>query len=226
MSLNTCILVVEKLIQRFYNNIQQFETLYIKDRFFEEVLGCVNPQCCGLYLLESGFYKRVCWSISSIESLITRSERRMRKWCGIYPLSEKLTPARPIFSTLEARVQTKDDLEKVAIYELKEGDTYISTESAILTCSDSSHHFKIPETLLSTPVKIRIQVKSGQVVSSKLLFSSKNRRGLRLMRRYGVDEVPVGLRENINTSTDSIHIDGNIVIKFQSGAGTRNWAQK
>jgi hypothetical protein len=150
----------------------------------------------------------------------------MRKWCGIYPLSEKLTPARPIFGTLEARVQTKDDLKKVEIYELEEGDTYISTESVIFTVSDSSQHFKIPKTVLSTPVTIRIQVKSGQVESSKLLFSSKSRRGLRLTRRFGVDEVPVGLRENINTSTDSIHIDGNIVIKFQSGAGTRNWVQK
>lgn len=117
---------------------------------------------------------------------------------------------------LEAHVSIQGSDGSVQVYHLREGETFISTESAKLTTIECSQAYNIPHTLLCTPFTIRVRINAGRVVSSKLIFSSRSKNGLRVSRRFGMDEVPIRLTENINISTDRIYVGEDFTINFKN----------
>ena len=99
-------------------------------------------------------------------------------------------------------------------YPVKEGETCIATPSASTILPDGRVHLiHIPSSELSPPVAIVIKTTAGQIKQSRLIFQSSKKVGVKVFRRFGMDEIPIKATENINPSTDRVLI-GDVSVRF------------
>lgn len=97
-------------------------------------------------------------------------------------------------------------------HDLCEGiEVFISTESSRMISSDNTQFFVIPNSADLPPVTIWI--KPG-AKSAKVIYQTVHRNRIRIIRRFGLDEVPIKLGENLNVSTDKVIISNEVSVTF------------
>ncbi len=97
--------------------------------------------------------------------------------------------------------------------------SYILTSSADPTAAPDDLHVSritIPESEGLPPISIRIQVFNDGKISSRMFYDSAHINRLVLLRRFGLDLVPIRVTENINILTDTIKICNSTMISFKS----------
>ncbi len=120
--------------------------------------------------------------------------------------------SRPARVVTQIIISTGD--QSLIAFDLSEGETYIATASARSTLPECTKKLiLIPTTGVEPPVAILIRVRDGQINQSKLIFRTTKMVGLKLFRKFGMDEIPIKPMENINPSTDRI-IVGDVAVRF------------
>jgi hypothetical protein len=116
--------------------------------------------------------------------------------------------------SLEAVIESvKEDSGPISFL-IQEGETHICTLSGGPTQGAKS--IFIPQTQASPPLSIRIRMAGGQVNESKLIFHTSRKNGVKLLRRFGTDEIPVRINENFNLSTDRILVGDDVSVRFST----------
>lgn len=90
-------------------------------------------------------------------------------------------------------------------------EVFITTESSQMISSDNTQFLVIPNSADLPPVTIWI--KPG-AKSAKLIYQTVHRNRIRITRRFGLDEVPIKLGENLNVSTDKVIISNEVSVTF------------
>lgn len=183
-------------------------------------LGCIYLYFLGLVALVSSVAHGIVEKFAVLLSSLIAIEDSMRGYGSVVTRESKQT-----LHYREAQVSFKSTPGKLEIYLLKEGETFISSESAQLSRINTCHSYIIPQTQSCPPVSIRIRINSGKVVSSKLIYPTAGSKGgnLRMSRRFGLDELPIRLTEYINIATDRIYLGDEISINFKDDFVPRTW---
>jgi hypothetical protein len=116
-----------------------------------------------------------------------------------------------LLGLVEVRIANSRKPGSVARYQLGRGETVVLTQSTKLAVCDDIQVVTIPDSSEVVPVSIRIRPSEK---TAKLIYQSSHRRHVRIFRRFGLDEVPVRLSENLNLSTDRIVIQDSISVFF------------
>lgn len=209
MSVRRCLSVVEGISRTLDHRTKYCEKVSVD----AASAGCIYLYFLGLVALVAsvahGIVEKLAVLLSSLIA-IEDSVRGYRSVCTI--------KSQQAVHYGEAQVSFKSAPGKFEIYLLREGETFISSESARLSPINSCHSYIIPHTQSIPPVTIRIRINAGKILSSKLIYSSAGSKGgnLRISRRFGLDELPIRLNENINIATDRIYIGDEISINFKN----------
>jgi hypothetical protein len=119
------------------------------------------------------------------------------------------------FGGMEIIIQKEIDVLK---FRLKEDlETFVATASAssYFTSKDGVEVITLPSSERLPPVAVAVRTTGGKVKQSKLIFQSSRNLGVKVFRKFGMDEIPVKPTENINLNTDRVMI-GDISIRFNT----------
>jgi hypothetical protein len=95
--------------------------------------------------------------------------------------------------------------------------TYVTTSPACVDLPDpTTPLIVIPESENMPPVSIRIQVGEDGKISTKFSYEPAQQSKLQLLRKFGMDVIPIKLTGNINILTDTVQICNSKLVSFKS----------
>ena len=207
--MNKYLVGIEQLGYALLRQTQCLESLKLKD------ISCSNKiQYLTMYIVGI---------LSYLSALVQALVAAMRKQVELhlctfcYPKNGGgcTAPVRVagISSPIEARITQVSDPTSVRRYILSPGETFITTSSAGFSGTEGCRMVTIADSSTFPAVSIRVRASSSEKLG-KLIYQSKDRSRIKLFRRFGLDEVPVKLSENINVSTDRIVIGNTVSVSF------------
>ena len=155
--------------------------------------------------------KSIFLSLFSVYSETGRDTRPMN------PPLRRLSDDNPPGPLVGIDILIETGKESQIIHKLRpDGETFVATSSAspFIATKGGIDFIVLPSSDHLPPVTVLVRTTGGRVYQSKLIFQSSRKTGLKVFRKFGMDEMPTKPTENINLNTDRVVI-GEISVRFQ-----------